>query len=104
MKLEKIIEEVNYGKKARRKGWNDKEMCIFDFSINNFCIKDREGLDKFLGRTSFFIEDGYIRFEDDNGNFYKIDNFLVLKTSGDTNIPWKASQADILADDWEFVE
>jgi hypothetical protein len=35
---------------------------------------------------------------------YKLENFILLKTAGHTCIPWNASQADMLADDWEIVD
>lgn len=31
---------------------------------------------------------------------YKLENFVLLKTAVGTCIPWNASQADMLANDW----
>ena len=33
----------------------------------------------------------------------KLEDFILLKTAGNTFIPWNASQADVQADDWVIV-
>jgi hypothetical protein len=97
-----MIEGVREGKKARRAGWNGKKMYIFDFKHSFIRYPEDE---YFYAEVFDMIEygDNIEIGAFDNDNSYKIDNFILLKTAEDTCIPWNASQADMLADDWEFI-
>jgi hypothetical protein len=65
-----------------RDGWNGKGMFVFHVPPNTWdfeCV-DVPG-----------VED------------YETDGFLCMKTANDKLIPWLASQADILAYDWNVI-
>lgn len=74
------IKYLKRGIKVARKGWNGKGMYLF--------LADAQDLTKCLS----------------NGDFRCISS-VCMKTAQDTIcIGWLASQADMLADDWVFVE
>lgn len=96
-----IIDGVNKGKMAQRKGWNGKGMYIFDFYHS--VLKLKEDSDFEQERYDVSELGGIIEIGSDE-NTFKLENFVLLKTAGNTCIPWNASQADMLADDWEFID
>ena len=69
------------GEKVARSGWNGKGMFIFIVPAGWEFMCDIEG-----------IED------------LRTEPFICMKTAQNTLIPWLASQADLLADDWMVVE
>lgn len=81
MTFGEAIELMNKGKKVQRAGWNGKGMFLFQ------------------------IAGGAWGFETDVGGVDGIDtdSFVCMKTAANTLIPWLASQADILACDWQPV-
>ena len=84
MDFGKALEEIKKGKKAKRKGWNGKEQYIE--LAQNISYQNMSG--------------EVINSEHENiGN--KAIAFVV--TSG-VQMGWLASQADMLADDWEVIE
>jgi hypothetical protein len=77
MNFGQALEHLKNGNKVQRSGWNGKGMFIV------------------LVRT-----DDY--FDDEHG--FPLDPYLAMKTASDTMQPgWLASQADMLADDWQIV-
>ena len=69
------------GKKVQRSGWNGKGMLLFHVAGN-----------------AWGFETDVIGVDD-----IDTESFICMKTAGGTLIPWLASQADILAWDWEEV-
>lgn len=79
---------LKLGKKVARKGWNGKGMWL--------CIAYPNHTD---GCDSSSIE--FNKSFVDVGS--SLDNFIVMKTAVNSLIPWLASQADTLAEDWEIT-
>jgi hypothetical protein len=100
MDFGKIIEGVYIGKKACREGWNGKGMYIFDFSHSVLKLKEDSDFEE--ERYDVSELDGIIEIGSDEKTF-KLENFVLLKTAANTCIPWNASQADMQAHDWEFI-
>lgn len=69
------------GKKLRRRGWNGKNMFLFQVAGDRF-------------------ESGKVHGVYD----YPHAPFIAMKTADDKVVPWLASQSDMLAEDWEIVE
>lgn len=84
MNFGKALEAIKSGKKAKRRGWNGKEQYI-----------------ELARNISYQNMDGEIV----NSNHENIGNKAIafVGTSG-VQMGWLASQADMLADDWEVVE
>jgi hypothetical protein len=100
MNFGEVIKGVNTGKKAQRKGWNGKGMYIFDFYHSTLKLKEDSDFEE--ERYDVSELQGIIEVGTDET--FKLENFVLLKTAGNTCIPWNASQADMLADDWEFID
>ncbi len=82
MKFGKAIEEMRVCKKVQREGWNGKGMFLFMVDGNAWDFTtDVGGVDDL-----------------------ETEPFICMKTAGGSLIPWLASQADILADDWSVIE
>lgn len=75
------INQMKFGDRVQRNGWNGKGMFIFTIA----------------GQEWEFVTD--IKGIDD------IDTlpFICMKTADDKLVPWFASQTDVLAKDWEIV-
>jgi hypothetical protein len=89
------------GKKVQRIGWNGKGMYIFDFYSSVLKLKEDKEFEQErydLSELEGIVEVGLGELT------YKLENFILLKTAGNTCIPWNASQADMLADDWQIVD
>lgn len=84
MNFGEALEEIKNGKKARRKGWNGKEQYI-EMAFN---ISYQSAIGEIV-----------------NCNHENIGNKAIafVGTSG-VQMGWLASQADMLADDWEVVD
>ena len=74
------IEALKKGKKVARKGWNGKGMYLF--------LADGQDL------TSCFS----------SGDFQCASSVCMKTAQNNICVEWLASQADMLADDWMFVE
>lgn len=81
MNFGQAIEAMNNGEMVRRSGWNGKGMFLFLIPIGWEFTCDIEGIEG-----------------------VETEPFICMKTAGNKLIPWLASQADILADDWERKE
>lgn len=84
MNFGKALEEVKQGKKVARKGWNGKKQHI-----------------ELATSISYVTADGDVV----NCNHDAIGNNAIafVGTSG-VQMGWLASQADMLAEDWEVAE
>ena len=83
MDFGKVIEALKEGKKVARKGWNGKGMFIFK----------HEGFD--TNEVSHFT----------GNNYDTVLPFICMKTADKKVVfGWLASQADMLAEDWEVIE
>lgn len=71
------IKQLDGGSRVQRMGWNGKGMYLF-----------------YVGEWEC------ARIED---NLYEHAPFIAMKTAQNTIIPWLASQADMLAIDWQFA-
>ena len=83
---------------VQRKGWNGKGMWLTLFSNSNFCIQESPKVQDFPMEddeicVGFLVNDIFCRLQD----------FILMKTVGNTFVPWFPSQTDMLADDWEIM-
>lgn len=76
------IKYLKRGIKVTRKGWNGKGMYLFK--------SPKLGCQIYSEYTGKEIND--------------LQEFIVMKTADDNLVPWLASQTDMLAEDWMFVE
>ena len=74
------------GQRVARAGWNGKGMWLALIKGENWGIG---------GKAPYDLPDGT--------HIYHAD-FIAMKTAGNTFVPWLASQADMLASDWAFIE
>ena len=80
MNFGQAIEALKAGKSVRRKGWNGKGMHIY--------LED-------------WVE-GTLTFGADERHYKPV--IVMYTAQGEHQPGWLASQADMLADDWELVE
>ena len=71
---------LKQGFRVARKGWNGKGMWLM------LCIPDG---DYTLGK---------------DGKTYGRLPYIYMKTADEKLVPWIASQTDVLADDWYFID
>lgn len=76
MNFGKAIEKMKLGFMVSRNGWNGKGMFLRLITDSDYSIK---GINK------------------------ELCSFIGMKTADDKFIPWLASQADMLAEDWGVV-
>lgn len=76
------IKYMKRGLRVTRKGWNGKGMYLFK--------SPKVGCQMHKQYTGKDIND--------------LQEFIVMKAADDTLVPWLASQTDVLAEDWMFVE
>lgn len=81
------LELLKTGEKIARDGWNGKGMYVFLI-----------GTDVSVPGTG-----GWTYTNGVNDNF-PLCPFIAMKTAEDKVIPWLASQADMLAEDWQAVK
>jgi hypothetical protein len=107
MNFGQAIEKLNSGGRVRRAGWNGKGMWLGKFSRTEFVTVDAEPGEKVdiesQGYTSHIDDDDLIDHIGiiEGRTFYPLCDFIVMKTADNKVIPWLASQADVLAQDWE---
>lgn len=80
------LEHIKAGRRVARSGWNGKEMFIFLVNGSTFTV-NRPPL---LG---IYPEGTEIRYH----------AHIDMKTAQGYVVPWLASQADLLSDDWKLV-
>jgi hypothetical protein len=86
MTFSTALDLVKQGERVRRSGWNGKGMFIFLVPGSTFVV-NREPLLSILGEGTQVQYHGHID----------------MKTAQGYIVPWLASQADLLADDWELA-
>jgi hypothetical protein len=80
------LDLLKQGERVRRAGWNGKGMFIFLVPGSTFVV-NREPLLSILGEGTKVEYHGHID----------------MKTAQGYVVPWLASQADMLDEDWELV-
>lgn len=81
------IAALKAGKRVARAGWNGKGMFLFLVNGSTFTV-NREPLLSILGE----------------GTQVQYHAHIDMKTAQGYIVPWLASQADMLSEDWELVE
>ena len=99
-------EGVERKQRIARKGWNGKGMYLVMFSHVCIVIEGGESYSTTeidMGDDNCF-ENTYISdYANKKEQYGKLEDFILLKTAGNTFIPWNASQADVQANDWVIV-
>ena len=80
------IEAMKKGKKVSRRGWNGKGMFLYYVPEGRYPARTDAA-------KSIAEEDGKVDYG----------AYIAMKTAQGNVVPWLASQADMLADDWEVV-
>lgn len=83
------IESLKQGKKVARSGWNGKNMFLF------YVLGDISPREQHNPSIQGFVPKGILVEELP---------YIAMFTANKKVIPWLASQADILAEDWVLVE
>ena len=86
MNFSQALDQIKFGSRVAREGWNGKGMFIFLVKGSTF-ITNREPLLSILGEG---VEVNYCPHID-------------MKTADGKIVPWLASQTDVLADDWQVL-
>lgn len=86
MTFSEALEEIKAGKRVARSGWNGKEMFLFLVSGSRFKV-NRPPL---LG---IYPEGTEVQYH----------AHIDMKTAQGYVVPWLASQADLLTDDWQLA-
>lgn len=81
------IRAMKSGKRVAREGWNGKGMFLFLVSGSNFTV-NREPLLSIMGE----------------GTQVQYHAHIDMKTAQGYVVPWLASQADMLSEDWIEVK
>lgn len=99
MKFGEAIEALKEGKQVSRKGWNGKGMFIYlNKGSRDVSVPDNEGVSDVEGIPFNLFEMGA------KGTVTRLPNLNMKAASGSTVTGWLASQTDILAEDWGFIE
>ena len=86
------IGEMKDGEKVRRCGWNGKNMWITIGKGARNLVSDQ------------FWNEHTKAFAESNGGTANVDDYIIMKTAtGTICMGWLASQADMLAEDWEIA-
>lgn len=94
MNFGQAIEALKSGEAVCRAGWNGKGM--FLVIVGNWDGDVATTIKRPSEKTEDWIFDA--------GRDTTHASFIAMKTAQNTFIPWLASQADMLAEDWELVE
>lgn len=87
MTFGEALEALKKGFKVKRTGWNGSDMFLFLVSGSTFTV-NRPPL---LG---IYPEGTEINYQ----------AHIDMKTAQGTVVPWLASQSDVLAEDWDYVD
>lgn len=87
MNFSDALARIKQGERLAREGWNGRDMFVFLVPASVFTV-NREPLLSILGEGARVHYHGHID----------------MKTAQGYVVPWLASQADLLADDWDVVE
>ena len=86
MNFGSALEAIKDGKRVARAGWNGKGMFLFLVPGSTFTV-NREPLLSIMGE----------------GTQVQYHAHIDMKTAQGYVVPWLASQADLLSEDWEVV-
>ena len=86
MDFGQALSAIKAGKRVAREGWNGKSMYVFLVPGSTFTV-NREPLLSIMGE----------------GTQVQYHAHIDMKTAQGYVVPWLASQADLLADDWMEV-
>lgn len=93
MDFSKALDEVKCGNRVARSGWNGKDMWI---AYSPGC--------EALKAENFWSYQGK-KYAEEQGGSVEVLPLLIMKTAdGKILMGWLASQADMLAEDWEIVQ
>lgn len=87
MNFGQAVEAMKRGEKVERSGWNGKGMFLFQIDGNAWDF------------TCDFTCDS----TDEEVNDLDTLPFICMKTAGNNLVPWLASQADVLSEDWFVI-
>lgn len=87
MNFGKALEKLKEGKKVQRQGWNGKGTFIYYVPKGEY--KPCTAIAEQLVNENGLVEYGA---------------YIAIKTVQGNVVPWLASQADMLAEDWQVVE
>lgn len=87
MNFGSALEAIKDGKRVARAGWNGKGMFLFLVPGSTFTV-NREPLLSIMGE----------------GTQVQYHAHIDMKTAQGYVVPWLASQADLLSEDWEIVD
>lgn len=79
------IKHARQGHKIAREGWNGKGMFLYYVPANKYPAGNNP-----LGTIKGVFENDLVPYG----------AYIAMKTAQDNVVPWLASQADLLADDW----
>ena len=99
MNFGQAIEHMRMGYRVARKGWNGKKMCIFltRGSVVHYKDLKEHNQDALACARSKDIKS-------ENTLVRIADHIDMIAADGSIVIGWLASQADMLAEDWEIVQ
>lgn len=83
------IQELRYGGRVRRAGWNGKGMYLFLVPGSCFTVE----ADRPMGKACPELVGEQVSYH----------AHVDMKTAQGDVVPWLCSQTDLLADDWEKV-
>ena len=90
MDFGKALEALKQGKKLAREGWNGKDMFIVYQKAYPQGIPINMNTAEALGLPM--------------GTIVKFHPYIMMKTAQGYCVPWLASQADLLDEDWVIIE
>lgn len=85
MNFGQAIERLKEGKAVARSGWNGKGMFLY-----------------LVGKSTYRAQTEIAKKE--FGEFVRYSAYIAMKTVTGEVVPWLASQTDVLAEDWVYVE
>lgn len=85
MNFGQAIESLKEWKKVCREGWNGKGMFLYYIPANSYPTMTEVAKKEF-------------------GDMVPYGAYIAIKTAQNYIVPWVASQADVLAEDWQIVD
>lgn len=78
MDFSSALQKIKAGEQVQRQGWNGKGMFVFLVPENFIVVNEQQVTTE-----------------------RKLSSFIAIKDAQDNLVPWFASQADLLAEDWQ---
>ena len=92
------ISALKAGKKVARTGWNGKGMFLYYVPANSYPARTKIALEYWVDKQPPQAENSISTIMVPYGAY------IAMKTAQENVLPWLASQADMLADDWQIIE